>query len=134
MSFEFRITTRLVRQNPEISPNVMYAGFIPELLELLEASDRAIQESLEQAEPVMHPKLRHSELDAIAPARRYRRSMAGGDSSPTCTICLNEFKPNRRVRRLPCGHLFCSVCISEWTCDSNACCPTCREPLVSPMG
>ena len=64
-------------------------------------------------------------LDNTCPALHYRRAM--GDTK--CSICLCDFKPNRRVRRLPCGHLFCAVCISKWLFNESVTCPTCRRDV-----
>ena len=66
-----------------------------------------------------------SELDLRCPSMHYRKSM--GDTR--CCICLNDFKPNRRVRRLPCGHLFCSVCVTQWLVNESPTCPTCRTDI-----
>ena len=64
-------------------------------------------------------------LDSTCPTLHYRKAM--GDTK--CSICLCDFKPNRRVRRLPCGHLFCAVCISKWLVNESVTCPTCRRDV-----
>ena len=71
------------------------------------------------------PTVATSFLDSTCPARHYRKAM--GDTK--CSICLCDFKPNRRVRRLPCGHLFCAVCISKWLVNESVTCPTCRRDV-----
>ena len=69
-------------------------------------------------------------LDAVAPRERYQKSMVHGPNDCTaCSICLTSFKPRMYVRRLPCGHLFCSKCIMKWTSKHNAVCPTCRAAV-----
>lgn len=47
---------------------------------------------------------------------------------PTCPICTDDFEPDVKACRLPCGHSFHTDCIFPWlrrTCT----CPLCREEL-----
>jgi len=46
-----------------------------------------------------------------------------------CTICLDEFVPGVRVRKLPCGHVFHSTCIARWLIERSAVCPLCKLDL-----
>ena len=32
-----------------------------------------------------------------------------------------------KIRKLPCGHNFCSVCIEKWSTTYSNTCPTCRQ-------
>lgn len=76
------------------------------------------------------PKLPLEALDTAAPKLVYQKALVRGDNDcSTCTVCLTEFRPRMHVRRLPCGHLFCSKCIQKWVLNHNAVCPTCRAPL-----
>ena len=43
----------------------------------------------------------------------------------TCSICFEEFKLGETTSRLPCGHYYHNICISEWLKLQNSC-PTCR--------
>jgi hypothetical protein len=51
----------------------------------------------------------------------------------TCVVCLDPLVPAEAVdagccaRRLKCGHIFHSVCLSAWL-EGNRSCPTCRAP------
>eukprot|EP00535_Pseudo-nitzschia_heimii_P005862 CAMPEP_0197174900 /NCGR_PEP_ID=MMETSP1423-20130617/1263_1 /TAXON_ID=476441 /ORGANISM="Pseudo-nitzschia heimii, Strain UNC1101" /LENGTH=624 /DNA_ID=CAMNT_0042623913 /DNA_START=377 /DNA_END=2251 /DNA_ORIENTATION=+ len=46
-----------------------------------------------------------------------------------CTICLDEFMPGVKVRKLPCGHIFHSTCIAKWLIERSAVCPLCKLDL-----
>ena len=50
------------------------------------------------------------------------------DESISCTVCMNQFEPNKMVSKLPCGHVFCETCISRWFQSKNTC-PNCRGRL-----
>lgn len=50
-------------------------------------------------------------------------------ASTSCPICLGDYEGAVEVMHLPCGHLFHSVCISEWACVSQLC-PICRDNIV----
>lgn len=45
-----------------------------------------------------------------------------------CTICLDEFTPGVKCRKLPCGHVFHSTCIARWF-SRSAVCPLCKLDL-----
>eukprot|EP00816_Leptocylindrus_hargravesii_P013715 CAMPEP_0196803084 /NCGR_PEP_ID=MMETSP1362-20130617/2520_1 /TAXON_ID=163516 /ORGANISM="Leptocylindrus danicus, Strain CCMP1856" /LENGTH=431 /DNA_ID=CAMNT_0042174517 /DNA_START=144 /DNA_END=1439 /DNA_ORIENTATION=+ len=45
-----------------------------------------------------------------------------------CSICLDEFCDNDRVRRLPCLHYFHEDCVDRWL-RSNASCPVCKHHI-----
>lgn len=77
------------------------------------------------------PKLDVRTLDKAAQMIRYQKSMVRGETDCTsCAICLADFRPRKHVRRLPCGHLYCSACVTTWLSNHNAVCPTCRAEVV----
>ena len=86
-----------------------------------------LHNSLETVEDVQHETISQGALDAIAPTHRFSKGL--GISQEQCAICLTEFRRNKRVKQLPCGHAFCSSCVSQWACDTRACCPICRTDL-----
>merc|ERR1719410_1919127 len=46
-----------------------------------------------------------------------------------CSVCSEQFSsPTRIPRVLPCGHSFCSICITRLTRDRTIECPNCRLP------
>jgi hypothetical protein len=48
-----------------------------------------------------------------------------GKDRASCPICLQQIELSEIVRRIPCGHVFHSVCIDAW-CLKNLSCPICR--------
>ena len=87
----------------------------------------AIELSRAQAEQDASPPptTNVSFLDSRCPIMHYKKALV----DKQCAICLKEFSTNRRVRRLPCGHLFCSVCITKWLVNEAVTCPTCRADV-----
>ncbi|CAG2202663.1 unnamed protein product [Mytilus edulis] len=47
----------------------------------------------------------------------------------TCSICLDHLE--QPVCCIPCGHLFCNQCFSDWRNRHNNQCPECREPFTT---
>jgi len=45
-----------------------------------------------------------------------------------CDICLNEYKPDDKLRTIPCLHRFHCKCIDKWLKKSSKC-PMCRSDL-----
>ena len=46
-----------------------------------------------------------------------------------CYICLNLLKNTKKVRQLPCKHMFCEACLRPWL-EKNTVCPVCKFELV----
>ena len=93
--------------------------------------DAFLQHSLEHDEPESRETVSVPKLDATAPVQVFRRSLLNSsEDSRSCVICCEDFRPRKHVRRLPCGHMFCSKCISKWVLKQSATCPTCRCSLT----
>ena len=93
--------------------------------------ERAAQQSLEDA-PVARPHmLTVEEVETIAPREGFRKAFIRANDNNQCPICFRVFKTNLHVRRTPCGHVFCSGCLTRWVCKSSASCPVCRLQLTS---
>ncbi len=50
------------------------------------------------------------------------------DVNKECYVCLSNFDKGKRVRQLPCKHMFCEECILPWFSE-NYSCPTCKVVL-----
>jgi hypothetical protein len=50
------------------------------------------------------------------------------DTSKECYICLKSFTKGKKIRILPCKHLFCEECLKPWL-KTNYTCPTCKYKL-----
>jgi len=75
------------------------------------------------------PRMPLQQLDSAARKQRYSPKNFG---KQTCGICLDTYTPrtSRYVRKLPCGHVFCSKCVERWVTQHSATCPTCRVELL----
>ena len=105
-------------------PNAAYLPELtPEQLELVLAASFDQDETESSVQSIELADFEH-----IAPRMRYTHKEAC-----TCAICLDEYnaRTRRYVRQLPCGHTFCSTCISRWVSQHSASCPTCRKNIIS---
>jgi E3 ubiquitin-protein ligase RNF181 len=50
------------------------------------------------------------------------------DTGKECYICLKNFSTKKRIRQLPCKHMFCEDCLRPWL-KTNYTCPTCKVKL-----
>jgi hypothetical protein len=50
----------------------------------------------------------------------------------TCAVCLDTYKNNMELRRLPCKHNFHVECADRWLKEevSKGKCPVCRTPII----
>lgn len=51
------------------------------------------------------------------------------ENAPDCTICLETLKKGDEVKKLPCGHVFHSACVTPWLMKKRAVCPVCRQGI-----
>jgi hypothetical protein len=52
--------------------------------------------------------------------------------SVTCAICYEVFHGNSGRSVVPCGHTFCSTCVSKGCCSPGSRCPMCRTTVMEP--
>ena len=50
------------------------------------------------------------------------------DENKMCLICLEEYKNNDIIKKLPCNHIFHSECLKIWLSHKTTC-PICRNDL-----
>lgn len=62
------------------------------------------------------------------PIEKYLIPLTGIDEPETCSICIDEFKQEQDLRRLPCRHRFHKNCVDEWLKISSTC-PNCKAEL-----
>lgn len=89
-----------------------------------EVVNRSLQTA---ADEVRHDKVTQEKLDSVAPTVRFSKKL--NVSHDKCPVCLSEFKRNKQVKTLQCGHSFCRSCISKWACEVHSCCPVCRSDI-----
>ncbi|CAD7923828.1 unnamed protein product [Amoebophrya sp. A120] len=51
------------------------------------------------------------------------------DENKTCIICFEDQQLSGTGAKLPCGHIFCRDCISDWLANKQCTCPVCRYEL-----
>ncbi|KAJ1731408.1 hypothetical protein LPJ61_002548, partial [Coemansia biformis] len=47
-----------------------------------------------------------------------------------CTICLEEYRTDQIITRLPCFHSFHQGCIKKWLTERWGECPVCKCPVT----
>jgi len=48
----------------------------------------------------------------------------------SCSICLDDYEPNEKLRMLPCGHQFHTDCILPWLTERQGLCPLCKQQVL----
>ena len=61
-------------------------------------------------------------------SRKNGRPVVELDEEVLCSVCLDELSGGDIVRRLPCDHMFHSVCIHRWARRANKC-PCCLQKI-----
>ena len=114
---------------------VMYNGEVVYTTfdEDMQALDAFLQWSLQhdQIQPVPQV-LCTAELNALCPKQVFSKNVRLPNDDQ-CVICCDAFRTRRHVRRLPCGHLYCSKCIEKWVTTEKATCPSCRAHVTQPQ-
>jgi len=54
--------------------------------------------------------------------------LAPGAETPTCAICMEDYKDGDELRELPCSHDFHVPCADRWLAINHTC-PLCRKPI-----
>lgn len=49
----------------------------------------------------------------------------------TCSICLDDYEPESKLRRIPCEHLFHTKCLDKWLTENSYKCPLCRVGVAT---
>ncbi|KAK7024613.1 hypothetical protein SK128_014824 [Halocaridina rubra] len=50
------------------------------------------------------------------------------ENTASCSICIEPYGNNVRPRNLPCGHVFCTACLTNFLSDGRIVCPNCKRP------
>jgi hypothetical protein len=87
----------------------------------------------EQHAPPPQPvrrRLTHEQVRESYPLYAYEQDLIAEEHAfHECSICLDEYSPGVRVRRLPCQHVFHGNCIARWLIERSATCPLCKTDL-----
>ena len=96
-------------------------------IEALMVAVRASEQSLPAA-PAAPPCI---DLDEIAPCETHNNTKHNIPyKQPSCSICLEKYTPESKVRRLPCNHVFHAKCIDTWVNTKNEC-ALCKKCLLN---
>jgi len=118
---------RFVHLDPNLSLNgtrTQLRLISRELLRLL--ADFIEEQQLQQARN-QRSGLDTEQINSI-PVEKYLIPLNGVDEPETCSICIDEFKQEQELRKLPCHHKFHLTCVDEWLKISNTC-PNCKADL-----
>lgn len=66
--------------------------------------------------------------DELLKPKRSRES-SSGESTQTCSICLETYREGETVRTIPCFHTFHATCIDPWLSE-KAECPICKHSAI----
>lgn len=80
--------------------------------------------------PLRNKKHAHSvakTLEETSPFPIYANYLSKYNTQ-TCAICIDDFQSDSLVQELSCGHLFHSLCISQWLEKSDLC-PMCKRKV-----
>jgi len=99
--------------------------FLTALLEVHRQSLRnALQESLNDGQSAANPAPPH----AYQALQEHPMSCKDQEHSPSCVVCMEEWKEGDMALQLPCGHDFHRPCVKRWLDWRNSC-PICRSKL-----
>lgn len=73
--------------------------------------------------------LTEEQINALPIEKFYAPIIVGPEEAETCSICIDEFKGEQDLRRLPCNHRFHKNCIDEWLKISSLC-PNCKADII----
>merc|ERR1711959_691895 len=62
------------------------------------------------------------------PEVQYGDEWSRSEENVECSICLEQYEKDERIRFLPCGHHFHANCADEWLKEKQ-CCPLCKQGL-----
>lgn len=88
---------------------------------------RRSQSRSRRPKPPTRPKI---SLKHLGPYRKIKHDDPLVLNREACSICMDEYVPNRYKRELPsCQHVFHKTCIDKWlTTATDMDCPLCRCP------
>jgi E3 ubiquitin-protein ligase RNF13 len=52
----------------------------------------------------------------------------------SCVICVEDFEVGKKVKELPCQHIFHPRCINKWLSDHSTVCPLCKKDFTGVVG
>ena len=94
---------------------------LEELPRLNEAEQRAALQQLKKKTCNSQPKRDGDNVGEDVHGKEKEKEQ----ETETCTVCLEDFKPEEEVMLTPCNHMFHEDCIVPWV-KSHGQCPICR--------
>jgi hypothetical protein len=128
-SLRTMLPPELLEQLSTLPPGLQMLLLNTELMASADMLDRFIdlQETLAARRGVSDGVLDRIPTESYAPSTR-----EGPESNTQCMICLSDFEPGERLRRLPCAHVYHQPCIDEWLHRCTDC-PLCKTNVEQAM-
>jgi len=118
---------RLVHLDPNLSVNGTRTQLRLISRELLRLLADFIEEQQSQQNRNQRNGLNTEQINSI-PVEKYLVPLTGLEEPETCSICIDEFRQEQELRKLPCQHRFHKNCVDEWLKISSTC-PNCKADL-----
>ena len=98
---------------------------LPSAQHPISPAERAAADALERERVVALKSL---------PTFRWSRTVKESDIQDECVLCIEAYRTNATLRRLPCGHCFHKDCIDKWLIHSmvhmTRACPLCKADPI----
>lgn len=91
--------------------NVVFPITLPNFDHLENVKNTVIKEELDKLQIVSFSELKTDEKE--------------------CSICLDTFEPDSKIRLIDCKHVFHSDCLDTWLLQHDYKCPHCREKIAN---
>jgi E3 ubiquitin-protein ligase RNF13 len=93
--------------------------------DLTESMFRALLQQVNQSIPTLG-----REATKTFPVRLYKDD----EQHDSCAICMEKFIVGKKVKVLPCQHIFHPRCINEWLSNHSTVCPLCKKDFTGVVG
>lgn len=86
-----------------------------------------LSDSMQDHDQEMNPLIRHQNIMKMHVIKKVLFSDLKTDET-VCSICLDDFSQNSRLKKIECSHFFHTNCLDRWLLEHNKC-PMCRHEI-----